>query len=198
LVTHGRRAVLHYLRQLCRCQQAVRRATHLPVRSDPPSCVKSPPVSSRSRAILCPTCQTRMEETSAGTNPMRTSVYPNFASGTARVKSHMVAIPVPPAMAAPFTAAIVGLGKSYSRRKNRAMRPESSTFSACDFPVSDFSSSKSMPAQKALPAPVTIATCASEDSDLSQGRLRPHRASAKLSALRFSGRLNVIVAIRES
>ena len=43
----------------------------------------------------------------------------------ARVKSQMVARPIPPAMAAPLTAAIVGLDRSYSVRSRRAMRSES-------------------------------------------------------------------------
>jgi hypothetical protein len=62
----------------------------------------------------------------AGKNPIFTSVYPNFASGTAIVKSQSVAIPHPPAYAAPFTAPISGLGKLQILRKSFAMRRESS------------------------------------------------------------------------
>ena len=48
--------------------------------------------------------------TIAGTNPLRTSGYPNRASGTAIARSHTVTKPAPPATAGPFTAAMVGLG----------------------------------------------------------------------------------------
>ena len=74
-------------------------------------------VKSRSRLRLSPICKARKADTSAGTKPMRASVKPNFAAGVARVKSQIVARPVPPAMAAPCTAAMVGMGNSYSVAK---------------------------------------------------------------------------------
>ncbi len=89
---------------------------------------------------------------------MRTSVYPNFASGAAIVKSHSVAIPQPPAIAAPFTAAISGFGKTTSRRNIRAIRRESSRFCSSDWLASAFRASRSMPEQNAAPVPVMIAT----------------------------------------
>src|ERR671925_1402831 len=84
------------------------------------------PVSKRSRAFFSPICRMRNTETRAGRNPILTSVYPNLASGTANVKSHSVAIPHPPASAAPLTAAINGRGKLQMRRNIFAMRRESS------------------------------------------------------------------------
>ena len=94
----------------------------------------------------------------AGRNPIFTSVYPNLASGTASVKSHSVAMPQPPASAAPFTAAISGLLKLQMRRKMRAMRRESSIFSWGDWRAMAESISRSMPALKALPMPVRMPT----------------------------------------
>ena len=116
------------------------------------------PVSSKSRARLSPIWRMRKTETMAGRNPIFTSVYPNLASGTARVKSHNVAMPQPPASAAPFTAAISGLVKLQMRRKMRAMRRESSIFSCGDWRAMAESISRSMPALKALPMPVRIPT----------------------------------------
>src|SRR5690349_1566051 len=84
------------------------------------------PVSKRSRAFFSPICRVRKTETIAGRKPIFTSVYPNFASGTAKVKSHSVAITHPPASAAPLTAATWGRGKLQMRRNIFAMRRESS------------------------------------------------------------------------
>ena len=84
------------------------------------------PVSNRSRERLSPICRVKKTETIAGRKPIFTSVYPNFASGTASVKSHSVAMPHPPAKAAPFTAAINGRGKLQMRRNIFAIRRESS------------------------------------------------------------------------
>ena len=69
-------------------------------------------VNSRSRLRLSPICKARKADTSAGTKPIRASVNPNFAAGVARVKSQIMAKPVPPAIAAPCTAAMVGIGNS--------------------------------------------------------------------------------------
>src|SRR6266446_6105395 len=55
------------------------------------------PVSNRSRARFSPICRVRNTETIAGRKPIFTSVNPNFASGTASVKSQRVAMPQPPA-----------------------------------------------------------------------------------------------------
>src|SRR5882762_5020112 len=90
------------------------------------------PVSRRSRVLFSPICRDRKTETIAGRNPIFTSVYPNFASGTANVKSQSVAIPQPPASAAPFTAAMSGLEKLQMRRNIFAIRRESSWFSEGD------------------------------------------------------------------
>ena len=49
-------------------------------------------------------------ETIAGINPILTSVYPNFEFSPATIKSQTEANPQPPAIAGPFTAAIIGLG----------------------------------------------------------------------------------------
>jgi hypothetical protein len=48
------------------------------------------------------------------------------------VKSQMVASPVPPAIAAPCTAAMVGLGSSYNVRNSLAIRSASARWSAAD------------------------------------------------------------------
>src|SRR6266849_8462070 len=116
------------------------------------------PVSNRSRARFSPICRVRNTETIAGRKPIFTSVYPNFASVTASVKSQSVAMPQPPAYAAPFTAAMSGRGKLQMRRNIFAIRRESSWFSAGDCFAMHASISKSMPAQNALPAPVKIPT----------------------------------------
>src|SRR5215472_16215503 len=152
------------------------------------------PVSNRSRAFFSPICRVRNTETIAGRNPIFTSVYPNFASGTARVKSHSVAIPHPPASAAPFTAAISGRGKLQTRRNIFAMRRESSWFSAGDCWAIAASISKSIPEQNAFPEPVRIPTRAWLFS-ISSNAVCISAIIAADMALRLSGRFNVIVAI---
>ncbi len=151
------------------------------------------PVSRRSRACFSPTCRKRNVETIAGTKPMRTSVYPNFASGTASVKSQSSASPVPPAIAGPFTAAIVTFGNSYRERNNWTMVWESFRLSLGERPSSALRLSRSSPEQKALPAPVRIRMIASDFATSSNARNRSS-INSKLMALRFSGRFNVIVA----
>src|SRR5215467_9819911 len=68
---------------------------------------------------------------------------------------------------------------------------------AWDLPISDFNSSRSMPAQNAFPAPVNMTT---SESDLSISSRAATISSnmGKLSALRLSGRLKVSFAIEES
>src|SRR3984957_11833573 len=70
------------------------------------------PVSSNSVARFSPIWRLKKTDTSAGMNPIRTSEYPSFASGATSVKSASVAIPQPPAIAAPFTVAITGFENS--------------------------------------------------------------------------------------
>src|SRR5689334_13360329 len=77
------------------------------------------------------------------------------------------------------------------------MKAESLTFSSCGLPSSDLRSSRSRPAQKALPEPVMTSTCALERSTSSNAR-RSSSTSSKLIALRLSGRLSVIVAMRSA
>ncbi len=151
------------------------------------------PVRKRSRASFSPTCFSRNMDTSAGINPTRTSVYPNLASGAARVKSQSVAIPQPPASAAPFTAAINGFGKLHSRRKNAAVLRASAKFCSGDCVARPFNASRSIPAQKALPAAVMMATRSLPDStSLSAARISAIIVAEM--ALRFSGRLSAITA----
>src|ERR1700722_13179600 len=152
------------------------------------------PVRSRSRARFSPIWRMRKTETTAGRKPMRTSGYPNFASGTAMVKSHIVARPQPPAIAGPFTAAMVGLGKLQIRRKRRARRSASSRCSTGDCDASAFKASRSMPEQNALPAPVRIKTRAGLASTSSKAERSSTIISGEI-ALRFSGRLSVIMAM---
>src|SRR5215472_6717922 len=152
------------------------------------------PVSNRSRAFFSPICRVRNTETIAGRNPIFTSVYPNFASGTANVKSHSVAIPHPPASAAPFTAAISGRGKLQMRRNIFAMRRESSWFSAGDCCAIAASISKSIPEQNAFPDPVRIPTRAWLFSISSRAVCSSAIIAADM-ALRLSGRFSVMVAI---
>src|SRR5579864_5988804 len=78
-------------------------------------------------------------------------------------------------------------------RNSRAMVAESLRFSSCVLPASAFRLSRSSPAQKALPAPVIMSTCDSDFSASLKAR-RSSSTSSKLTALRFSGRLNVMVA----
>src|SRR5690242_11897737 len=151
------------------------------------------PVRSRSRARLSPICRVRKTETIAGKNPIFTSVYPNFASGTAMVKSQSVAMPQPPASACPFTAAISGRGKLQMRRNIRAMRRESSWFSCAVCCAMAASISRSIPAQNALPAPVTITTRTCDFSISSSAVCNSPIICAEI-ALRFSGRFSVMVA----
>ncbi len=112
---------------------------------------------------------TENAETSAGTNPMRTSVKPNRAAGVARVKSQSVASPVPPAMAGPFTAAIVGTGNSYRATNSRASRSASARCSAGVLSRIVCNSDRSSPEQKASPAPVS-----NQCATLSRGSLLHH------------------------
>src|SRR5438270_8254220 len=73
------------------------------------------------------------------------------------------------------------------------MKAESFTFSSWLLPTNAFRSSRSSPAQNALPAPVMISTCASDFSISSSAR-SSSSTNSKLTALRFSGRLSVMSA----
>src|SRR5438105_1114214 len=79
------------------------------------------------------------------------------------------------------------------RRNSRAMKAESFTFSSWLLPTNAFRSSRSSPAQNALPAPVMISTCASDFSISSSARSNSS-TNSKLMALRLSGRLSVMSA----
>src|SRR6266436_8619225 len=151
------------------------------------------PVSNRSRERFCPICRVRNTDTIAGRNPIFTSVYPNLASGVASVKSQSVAIPQPPAKAAPFTAAMSGFEKLQMRRNIFAIRRESSWFSEGDCCAIAASISRSMPAQNALPLPVRIPTRAWLFSISSSADCSSDIIAAEI-AFRLSGRLSVRVA----
>src|SRR5438309_6846095 len=72
------------------------------------------------------------------------------------------------------------------------MKAESFTFSSWLLPTNAFRSSRSSPAQNALPAPVMISTCAS-DFSISSSTRSSSSTNSKLMALRLSGRLSVSV-----
>src|SRR5438105_8319764 len=72
------------------------------------------------------------------------------------------------------------------------MKAESFTFSSWLLPTNAFRSSRSSPAQNALPAPVMMSTCASDFSISSSARSNSS-TNSKLMALRLSGRSSVSV-----
>ena len=74
---------------------------------------------------------------------------------------------------------------------------ESCRFCSGDRPSRAFRLSRSRPEQKALPAPVRMRTNASDFATSSSAR-RKSSISSKLIALRFSGRLSVMMATRAS
>src|SRR5258708_24182229 len=86
-----------------------------------------------------------------------------------------------------------GRGKLHIRRKSLAIRRESSWFSAGDCFAMAASMSKSMPAQNALPLPVTMATRAWLFSIASSAVCNSAIIWVEM-ALRFSGRFSVMVA----
>src|SRR5216684_8051957 len=82
------------------CARSIRRSAGTTSDTSPNSFASTAsmmrPVSNKSRQRFSPICRVKNTETIAGRKPIFTSVYPNFASGTAIVKSHSVAIPQPP------------------------------------------------------------------------------------------------------
>ena len=121
--------------------------------------------------------------------PTLASVMAKVACSAATHRSHICANNQPPAIAMPFTAAMVGL-LTWMASPRVGMKPRGGTAR----PVA-LASFRSIPAQKARsPAPVSIATLAdSSSSKRFQAANRPARTSA-LIALRLSGLLIVMSA----
>ena len=121
-----------------------------------------------------------------GTRPRLGSSNPNHAVSAAKRKSQAMAISAPPATARPLTAAISGFVV--------APKPNMSVTGKRRWPVRmrpPWGDERSLPEQKASPAPVTIPTYCS-------GSASNARSSSPIScmvsssyAFFFSGRFNV-------
>ncbi len=95
-------------------------------------------------------------------------------------------------MAAPCTAAMVGMGSSYSVRKSRAMRFASARCSASVLPFIACKADKSRPEQKASPAPRRTSTRQPALAASSNAAVNSNCIWGVI-ALRRSGRFRVIV-----
>ena len=103
---------------------------------------------------------------------------------------------VPPAIAGPCTAAIVGMGSSYSVTKSRATRSASVRYSAAVLSCIACSRRRSSPEQNASPAPVKHQHAARHSRTASSIALINSICISGVIALRRSGRFSVIVRNR--
>src|SRR4051812_10557270 len=116
-----------------------------------------------------------------------TSGNPNVAVVDARRTSHSSARAKPPATAGPLTAATIGSGSSASARNRR--RLVSTIRSLCG--RSPPNCVTSMPAQNAVPAPVSTRQRTPSSAAASSSATASSVRSSSDSALRFSGRSSV-------
>src|SRR5450755_741239 len=139
------------------------------------------PVRASSVARRVPKAATTARKITKGQSPMRISVRPKVASSAATTMWQFAAKPVPPASAAPCTAAISGLVMRIPAVKMR------SCTSLISSPPGDSASFKSMPAQNDLPLPLsrTAPTPGSPAASSSAAASAPHKS--RFSALRRSG-----------
>ena len=132
-----------------------------------------------------------------GITPTREWVSPNLACSLATRKSQLSASSNPPVMATPLTAPISGLLTfGNGPRMPSPLRPPSAPLPPPRLPADDPSSFRSSPAQNAGSVPVRIRTSTSAFASASRIRSGSSRSTSLDSALRASGRLSVIVAIR--
>jgi len=110
---------------------------------------------SSSRRSLPRTRSGRKVATSAGTKPIRTSVYWKVAPSAATTKSHAVASPQPPATQAPCTSATVSTSCRRSDSKSARSASESRRFASGVASWSEARCARSAPAEKCRPAPAS-------------------------------------------
>src|SRR5262249_37122859 len=122
--------------------------------------------------------------------PMRASGMPMRAVSAITRRSQCRASSQPPAMASPCTTAMVG----WRERSTRCSTPTTSP-SGSRAPARDSISFRSMPAQKAGPAPRTRITCTSPRPSSSSMAARRPSSIAVFMALRWAGRFMVTVAM---
>src|SRR5262244_1762850 len=125
------------------------------------------------------------------TRPMRASGIPKRATSAATRRSQWSGSSQPPAMASPCTMAMVGW-RERSTRPSTSMTPFSG--SALWAPPRASISLRSMPEQKAGPAPRTTTTRTSRLASSASKRSRSEARRAAFMALRCPGRLRVTVA----
>src|ERR1039458_7500800 len=129
----------------------------------------------------------RMRPPPPAINPLDASGMPNFAWSAATTMSQLIKISKPPASAAPFAAAMRGLGKSRCVMPPKPLSVTGNSPAAKAF--------RSMPAEKALsPAPVKITTQTSSSLSHESSASPRAMAVARLMALRASGRLMVRIS----
>ena len=120
------------------------------------------PVKMSSHALAMPTRRGRKYvPPQSGCRPRLTKAWVNFAAVDARRMSQPSARFIPAPAAAPFTAAITGLGASRiasSTRSRRGATLSSSGRAGARPSLVSFIALTSPPAQKPLPAPVTTRT----------------------------------------
>ena len=150
------------------------------------------PVSSSPIASFSPTRRGSRCTPASGTRPNFASVRPKRADSAATAMSHASTISHPPPSATPFTAAITGLVRSCRSVRpakpvgGRAMAPPS----ACHF--------RSLPAQKARPAPVTTATRSAGSASKASNTVARASCAGAWSAFSRSGRFSVTCRIGPS
>src|SRR5882672_1240564 len=132
--------------------------------------------------------------TNGTTRPIRASGIPKRATSAATRRSQWSASSQPPAMASLWTMAMVGCFDR-STRPSTSMTPPSGSPAA---PRRSSISLRSMPEQKAGPAPRTTTTRTSRLASNSSKRWRSEASSALFMALRWPGRLSVTVAMPSS
>ena len=120
----------------------------------------------------------------AGATPIRTSAKANVAFAGATTMSHDATRPIPPALTAPFSAAITGFGAcSRDRRRSGYVTP-----------AEGCAPLRSAPEQKTVPVAVsTIARTSSSPAAVLRWAASSDCSGAD-RALRFAGESRVIVA----
>src|SRR6266851_4891900 len=153
------------------------------------------PVNMRWRVWAGPMISTSFcPRTKGTTRPIRASGIPKRATSDATRRSQWSASSQPPAMASPWTMAMVGCFDRSTRPSTSMTLPSGSPWA----PRRSSISLRSMPEQKAGPAPRTTTTRTSRLASSSSKRWRSEASSALFMALRWPGRLRVTVAMPPS
>src|SRR5215813_5170482 len=151
------------------------------------------PVKSRCRVWAGPMISTSFCPSRKGTtSPMRASGMPKRATSAATRRSQCSASSQPPAMASPCTMAAMVGQRERSTRPSTSMTPFSG--SALWAPPRASISLRSMPEQKAGPAPRITTTRTSRLASSASKRSPSEARRAAFMALRCPGRLRVTVA----